>query len=119
MGQDEWAPITEEEMRDLLEEQLAACTPDRREIFEQYRVPLYQAPLVRYGNKELVFVVAVKEGEALYYEDVDDGFNRSPLSESGEVLEHWCNQDDLQDALYSWMPGVTPSGRFGPATPLE
>ena len=99
MDQDEWTPINEEQMRDLLEEQLAACTPDRREIFERYRVPLYRAPLVRYGNKELVFVVAVKDGEALYYEDVEDGFNRSPLSESGDVLEHWCNQDDHSSAL--------------------
>ena len=119
MDQDEWRPITEGEMRDLLEEQLAACTPERREVFERYRVSPYRAPLIRYGKKELVFVVAVKDGEALYYEDVEDGFNRSPLSESGEILQHWCNQDDLQDALYSWMPGVTPSGRFGPARLLS
>ena len=44
-------------------------------------------------------MVAVKDGEVLYYEDVEDGFNRSPLSESGDVLEHWCNQDDHSSAL--------------------
>jgi len=119
MDQDKWSPITEEQMLDLLEEQLAACTPERREVFERYRVPPYRAPLIRYGKSELVFVVAVKDGEALYYEDVEDGFNRSPLSQSGAILEHWCNQDDLQAALYSWMLGVTPSGRYGPAIPLD
>ena len=30
MDPDTWTPITEEEMRDLLAEQLAACTSDRR-----------------------------------------------------------------------------------------
>jgi hypothetical protein len=110
-------PLPRRKCATFFEEQLAACTPERREVFERYRVSPYRAPLIRYGKKELVFVVAVKDGEALYYEDVEDGFNRSPLSESGEILQHWCNQDDLQDALYSWMPGVTPSGRFGPAKP--
>ena len=104
MDPDTWTPITEEEMRDLLAEQLAACTSDRREIFERYRVPIYRAPLVRNGDEEFVFVVAVKDGEALYYEDVEEGFNRSPLSAAGEILQHWGNQDDLQGALYSWMP---------------
>ena len=64
-------------------------------------------------------MVAVKDGEALYYEDVEEGFSRSPLSESGEILQHWCNQDELQDGLYSWIPGATPSARYGPATPLS
>jgi hypothetical protein len=119
MEDDKWRPITDEELRDLLEVQLAACAPERRELFERHRVIPYRAPLVRYGKRELVFVVAVKDGEALYYEDVEDGFNLSPLSESGEILQHWCNQDDLQYALRHWTPGVTTRGRRGPATPLK
>ena len=60
MDQDKWRPITEEKIRDLLEEQLGACPPDRREVFERYRVPPYRAPLIRCGKRELVFVVAVR-----------------------------------------------------------
>jgi len=29
------------------------------------------------------------------YEDVEDGFNVSPLRPDGHALEPWCNQDEF------------------------
>jgi hypothetical protein len=65
--------------------------------------------LVRHGRDEPVFVVAIKEGEALYYEDIEEGFNLSPLSESGALRLHRFEQDALRHALYRWMPPETTS----------
>ena len=41
----------------------------------------------------------------MYWEDVEEGFNISPLTPDGRVLEHWCNQDDLGIALNHWIEG--------------
>jgi hypothetical protein len=48
--------------------------------------------------------VARKGDEVMYFEDVEDGFNFSPISAEGKILEHWCNQDELQHALRRWTP---------------
>ena len=102
-----WKPITEDELLDLVRAQLKECTPEQVAAFEKHRVPPYAAPITRNGARESVFVLAVKNGEALYYEDVEDGFNFSPLSPSGEILEHWCNQDELKHALWRWVPSAS------------
>ena len=51
----------------------------------------------------MVVVVARNVNEVIYYEDVEDGFNVSPLGPRGEILEHWCNQDELRLALNCWI----------------
>jgi len=98
-----WEPINKEELEALVDEQLNECTPEQKEIFKKYRVPLKQHFLERNGNKEKVFVVAVKNNEALYYEDVEEGFNFSPLNPDGSIKEHWSNQDELKIALSHWQ----------------
>ena len=46
--------------------------------------------------------MAKRDNEVMYYEDVEDGFNFSPLSTNGEILEHSCNQHELKYALRRW-----------------
>ncbi len=74
---------------------------------------------MRYGKMESVVVVARNGDQVIYYEDVEDGFNVSPLSQDGQVLEHLCNQDELPFVLNAWIDGRGLPGRFGPAVPLN
>ena len=69
---------------------------------------------LRYGKMESVVIVARNGDQVIYYEDVEDGFNVSPLSPDGQVLAHWCNQDELRFALNAWIDGRSPDCR-GPA----
>jgi hypothetical protein len=71
----------------------------------KYRVELFSAPIVRYGRTESVVVIARNGDQVIYYEDVEDGVNVSPISPDGQVLEHWCNQDELRFALNTWIEG--------------
>ena len=41
----------------------------------------------------------------IYCEDEEDGFNVSPVGADGQILEHWCNQDELKYALNYWIEG--------------
>ncbi len=98
----QWVPITEEEMLKRLNEEWNDCSDKRKAIFEKYRVPLKKHPIERNGKTEHVFVVARKGNEVMYYEDVEEGFNISPISPDGKILEHGCNQDELKHALRHW-----------------
>lgn len=73
------------------------------------------APIVRYGQSENVVVVAVRMNQVIYYEDVEEGFNLSPVGPDGVILEHWCNQDDLGKALDRWIEGRNYRGNWSPA----
>ena len=107
-------------MRDILRADLEKCDPQQIAAFRQYGVEPYFAPIQRYGKLENVVVVARKSEDVIYWEDVEEGFNISPVGPDGLVLEHWCNQDDLGIALNEWIDGRTRrDGNFGPAKPLN
>jgi len=116
----EWSPTTQDELESLIHDELGACTEKQREIFNRYKVPLRKAPIVRYGKQEYVFVVAQRGDEVMYYEDVEEGFNFSPLAEDGSIKEHWCNQDELEHALNRWiLPENELPPKLGPAEPIQ
>lgn len=98
-----WQPITANELESLIDRQLQDCTPEQQELFRRFRVPLRPTPIERYGQLESVFVAARRGGEVMYYEDVEDGFNFSPLTPDGRIAEHRCNQDELRYALARWQ----------------
>lgn len=119
MSADGWKPATIEEVGEIVQEELASCDPEQVDVFDRYRVQPYAAPITRYGNQETVIVVAQRDDEVIYWEDIERGFNVSPVGEDGSILEHWCNQDELGYALNRWIPGRWGGGRFGPAQPVS
>ena len=98
-----WEPISASELEQLVAHQLQECPPGLAAVFEAHRVPPFRAPIKRNGRTEAVFVVAQRGAEVMYFEDVEDGFNFSPISPGGEILEHRCNQDELKYALRRWQ----------------
>lgn len=116
---EEWQPATVEEVKRIVHRDLKACDDAQLAAFEKYSVEPYIAPIVRSGRNETVVVVARKQNQVIYWEDVEDGFNISPVSAEGRILEHWCNQDELAFALNAWIEGRGHGGRFGPAVPIE
>src|SRR5215831_17384581 len=99
---DHWRPATIPEVNEIIANDLKACDAEQLAAFDQYRVEPFSAPIVRYGQTESVVVVARKGDQVIYWEDVEDGFNVSPISHHGQVLEHWCNQHELRFALNAW-----------------
>jgi hypothetical protein len=116
---DEWQTTTVEEVKEIIASDLAVCDGEQLATFRRYAVEPYPAPIVRHGKNETVIVIARKGNEDIYYEDVENGFNVSPVSPGGEILEHWCNQDELRFALNAWIEGRGLHGRFGPARPID
>ena len=115
----EWRPATIAEVAEIVCEDLASCDPEQFAAYERYKVDPYPVPILRYGKLESVIVVAQNGVEVVYWEDVEDGFNISPVSSEGQLLEHWCNQNELGLALNAWIEGRPSPGKVGPATPVD
>lgn len=95
----EWSPISASELDALVELQLSECTLMERELFAQYRIPFRAAAIERSGRFESVFIVAMHRAVAMYFEDVEEGFNLSPLRSDGSIAQPGWQQWSLQEAL--------------------
>ena len=115
----EWKPATVEAVKKIIEDDLANCDDEQLAAFRHYGVAPYVAPILRYGKVESVVVVARRGSEVIYWEDVEEGFNLSPMAEGGRILEHHCNQDELKHALNAWIEARSQWGKLGPAIPIE
>jgi len=94
-----WKPVTFVELAALIAAQLADCSAEQRQFFERIKVAPRLVPIDRGGNIERVFVVAEVRDLALYYEDVEEGFNISILGLSGEIASPSYEQWELCHAL--------------------
>ncbi len=112
----EWRPATIDEVKKVIQDDLPACDAEQLAAFERYSVEPCLFPIHRYGRLETVVVVARKQNEVMYWEDVEEGFNISPVAQDGQILEHWCNQDELRFALNNWVEGRSGSKIMCPAT---
>lgn len=116
---EQWQPATIEYVKELVARDLSECDEEQLDTFRRGSVEPYIAPIIRYGSNDKVVVVARKGNEAFYYEDVEEGFNVSPVGPSGEILEHRCNPDELYFALNYWIEGRVASSKLGPAESIE
>ena len=73
----DWKAPSTENVKRIVEGDLATCTSEQAAAFNAYCVEPCLAPIVRYGNLEKVVVVARKENQVIYWEDVEEGFGVS------------------------------------------
>lgn len=114
-----WQPATLDDVKEILRTDLIDCDALQTDAYNKYAVEPYLAPIKRYGSIESVVVVARHKDQVMYYEDIEEGFNISPLGPDGDILEHWCNQDSLGFALNRWIMVSDCLQHAGPAEPLD
>lgn len=93
-------------VKGYVKDDLAKCSPGQIAVFEQYAVEPFAASIRRSGAMESVVVVARKQDQVMYWEDVEEGFNLSPISADGEILEPGFEQDEFGWALNRWSAGA-------------
>ena len=76
-----------------------------------------------WGDEGAGFWVVAQIGQkVIWYNDIEDGFNRSSCSELGLIDEYWCNQDELQwtvgHLLLELKTGRNSGDRLGPPDPV-
>jgi hypothetical protein len=61
----EWTPATIEELKDIVQRDLAECDVEQQETFRRYAVEPCFTSIPRYGNLDRVVVVARRENEVI------------------------------------------------------
>lgn len=98
-----WSPIRREEFDALLAEQEAELEPGQRALLDACRVDPWQAIIQRssIAGDEKVWVIAERNGQVLYFDDVEWGWNSSEVDEEGRLLRPGGGQGELKDVLGS------------------
>ena len=92
-----WRPITEEEIWDKINSSYERMNPQQTRLWEVIRIDPEKWQQHPWGDKGNGFwVVAVLGKTVVWYNDIEDGFNRSRYTKYGEIDDYWCNQDELE-----------------------
>ena len=118
-----WEPISEEKLWDEINESYERMDFHQRRLWERIRIEPEKWELHPWGDKGGGFwVVAILGRTVIYFNDIEDGFNRSTYSKYGKIRRYFCNQDYLEWPVQYLLDEIrdgTPSGLYaGPPEPL-
>lgn len=93
----EWQPITEVALRGRIAQGEARMIPTQLRLWQAARIEPERWQQHPYGDAGGGFwVVAIIGRTVVWYNDIEDGFNRSSYSTYGTIDDYWCNQDELE-----------------------
>lgn len=119
-----WQPMTEEEIWDEINSAYKRMSTSQQNLWEVIRIDPEKWQLSPWGDEGKGFwVVAVLGRTVVWYNDIEEGFNRSTYTNYGVINEYWCNQDELewtiQHILNEIKDGSKSGGYAGPPEPLD
>jgi len=118
-----WKPITEAEIWDDINASWERMSMPQRKLWEVIKIDPEKWLQDPWGNEGGGFwVVAIFGKNVVWYNDIEDGFNRSTYSSYGRINEYRCNQDELEWTLQHIVDeirdGFPSGGHFGPPEPI-
>ncbi len=106
-----WKPMSEEQIWDALNVSRERMTIPQRRFWEAIRIAPQKWQQHPYGDEGGGFwVVAVMGSTVVWYNDIEEGFNRSKYSMYGEMGDYWCNQDELE-CVVQYLMNETETGQ--------
>ena len=119
----DWEPITREALQLEIDRGVAQMSSAQRRLWDAIGIVPKKWELHPWGDKGAGFwVVALIGQTVIWYNDIEDGFNRSYYSDFGVIDEYWCNQDELQwtigHVLAELETGRGSGDRLGPPEPV-
>lgn len=95
-------PLDLAELEAQIAHELRACAPAQRDWFSRIRIQPERWELKPWGDEGGGFwVVAICGRHAIWYNDIEEGFEVSSFEQRGSFLPqaYGCNQDELRLAL--------------------
>ncbi len=103
----DWEPISEASLWDLINEAELRMSVQQARLWEVIRLPPQKWSEKSYGEMGNGFwVVAVVGATVIWYNDIEDGFNRSPYTHFGIIDEYWCNKDELEHSVQQVIDAI-------------
>ena len=114
-----WRPISEGEIWDLINRAWEKMSLPQRRLWEAIKVDPMKWQEDTYGAMGGGFwVVAIYGSTVVWYNDIEDGFNKSKWTIPGTIDEYWCNQSELQNVIGVSLDATPILGRCGPPQSL-
>jgi len=96
----EWSPISKQALDDRIAQGIARMSAAQRHLWNAIRIDPEKWRQHPYGdNGDGFWVVAIVGRTVLWYNDIEEGFNRSRYSTYGTIDDYWCNLDELEVAV--------------------
>lgn len=96
----EWEPISEIALRKRVAQGEARMAPSQLRLWQAIRIEPEKWQQHPYGDPGNGFwVVAIVGRTVVWYNDIEDGFNRSRYAAYGQIDDYWCNHDELEVTL--------------------
>ena len=118
-----WSPCPIDRLWEMIADGEAEMALRELRLWDLIRIHPIKWQLPPWGDQGNGFwVVAIFGRNVVWYNDIEEGFNRSPYATEGIIGDYRCNQDDLQMPVRQLLDeidsGHTP-GWFGPPIPGE
>lgn len=94
-------PVSREELESIIATDLQRATDEQRALYYLHRVEPELAGIVGDNRHEEVWVAARSGDMAVWYDDIEGGWNVSRIS-GGVITDPGYEQDPLCTALWRW-----------------
>ena len=92
-----WEPIKETEIWDEINNSWERMSLPQQRLWDAIKVTPEKWSQEPWGNEGGGFwVVAIYGKTVIWFNDIEDGFNRSEYEKYGVIKDYWCNQDELE-----------------------
>jgi hypothetical protein len=96
----EWQSISLADLLARIEQGFGRMTEQERALWLAVRLPPQKLHQLPYGVEgDGFWVVGIIGSTVLWYNDIEEGFNRSLFSTFGTIDDYWANQDELEIAI--------------------
>ena len=96
----DWQPISESDLRARISQGEMRMTVPQRRLWNAIKIEpakWQQDPYGRQGDG--FWGVALIGRTVIWFNDIEDGFNRSRFTTYGTIDDYWCNHDELEVAV--------------------
>lgn len=107
----DWEPISEAALMARISQGCARMTTSQQRLWNSIRIDPEKWQQHPYGDAGGGFwTVGLIGRTAIWYNDREDGFNRSVYSTYGVIDDYWCNQDEL-DVTIAYLASALNEGQ--------
>ena len=103
----DWKPILKDDLRKRIAQGAARMKPEERRLWNLIRIDpekWQQKPFGTVGGG--FWVVGIIGRTVVWYNDIEEGFNRSIYSSYGEIEDYWRNSDELDVTIQYLRVGL-------------
>lgn len=107
-----WAPLGKDEVYFVIDSACQRMSVAQRRLWETIRIEPEKWTLHPHGDEGGGFwAVALFDQTVIWFNDIEEGFNRSPYTTHGTIGTYWCNQDQLEWVLQDLLDIISSSRR--------